>query len=109
MWSKNQYSLVFGPSDSDGSIRASGDELAERARAVVDAFPMDYTTFPDDWTGGLGVEVLDAAGVQRLREAISVWGEQLYPPNFALTLDSYEQRLRTLEGRRLEAEIARTD
>jgi hypothetical protein len=109
MWSKNQYSLIFGPSDTDGSIQASGAELARRARAVVDAFPMDYTLFPADWTGDLGVEVLDAAGVQRLREAIGVWGEQFYPPNFAHTLDGYEQLLQRLEGRRLEAEIARTD
>ncbi len=75
----------------------------------VDAFPMDYATFPGDWTGSLGVEVLDLGGVQRLREAIGVWGEQFYPPNFAHTLDGYEQRLRKVEGRRLEAEIARTD
>jgi hypothetical protein len=109
MWSKNQYMLVFGPTDSEGLIRVSGSELAARARAELDAFPMDYTTFPGDWTGGLGVEVLDATGVHRLREAIGLWGEQFYPPDFADTLDGYEQRLRALEGRRLQAEIARTD
>ena len=109
MWSKNQYMLVFGPSDAEGFIRVSGDELAAQAQAVQAAFPMDYMTFPGDWTGGLGVEVLDAAGVQGLREAIGLWGEHFYPPNFADTLDGYEQRLRALDGRRLEAEIARTD
>ena len=109
MWNKNQYMLVFGPSDADGLVRVSGSELAARARVEQDAFPMDYATFPGDWTGDLGVEVLDAAGVHRLLEAIGVWGEQFYPPDFAHALDGYQQRLRTLEGRRLEAEIARTD
>jgi hypothetical protein len=109
MWSKNQYVLLFGPSDADALILVSGDELAARARAEQDAFPMDYTTFPGDWTGSLGVEVLDLAGMQRLREAIGIWGERFYPPGFAHTLDGYEQRLRRLEGRRLQAKIGSPD
>jgi hypothetical protein len=105
MWSKNQYALVFGPSDGNGVIRVSGDELAAQARAEQDAFPMDYATFPADWSGAIGVEVLDQAGVQRLREAMRVWGEGFYPPEFGRTLNAYEQRLRALEGRHLQAEI----
>jgi hypothetical protein len=109
MWNKNQYMLVFGPSDGDGLIRVSGSELSARARVEQDAFPMDYATFPGEWTGDLAPEMLDEAGVHRLREAIGVWGEQFYPQEFAQTLNGYQQRLRMLEGRRLQAEIAAND
>ena len=109
MWKKNQYVLVFGPSEADGNVRISHDELVARAREEQDAFPMDYASFPSEWTGGLGAQVLDREGVQRLREAIELWGERFYPPEFARTLDDYEQRLRELEGRRPQAEVARSD
>jgi hypothetical protein len=109
MWSKNQYALAFGPSDAEGFIRVSGDELAARTNDVVAASPMDYLAFPGGWTGGLGAEVIDLAGVQRLRDAMGVWGEQFYPADFARTLDAYERRLHKLEGRQLRAEVARTE
>ena len=70
---------------------------------------MDYASFPADWSGGLGVELLDQSGVQRLREAIAVWGEEFYPPEFALTLGGYEGRLRALEGRQLQAQLVGAD
>lgn len=71
-------------------------------------FPMDYVSFPAEWSGGIGAEILDAAGVQRLREAIRVWGDDHVPTQLAADLDTYEERVQPLADRELTAEIART-
>jgi hypothetical protein len=109
MWNKNQYVLLFGPSDDEGMIRVSGDELTRRANAEQAMFPMDYATFPAQWSGGLGAEVLTLEGVEQLREAMATWGADLYPKDLDRELDHYETRLTQLEGAELGVEVARTD
>ena len=108
MWSKNQYALLFGPSDERGLISISADDLTRQARHEEAAFPMDYVSFPAKWAGGIGAEILDADGVQRLREAISVWGDGHLPALLAGDLDGYETRIRRFAHQRLVAEVART-
>ena len=108
MWAKNQYALLFGPSDERGVISISGDDLTSGARAVQEMFPMDYVSFPAEWSGGIAAEILDAAGVQRLREAIRVWGDHHVPPQLAADLDTYEERVQPLADRELMAEVAYT-
>jgi hypothetical protein len=61
MWSKTQYVLVFGPTDEQGLLRISGTELTERTRAVQGFFLMDYATFPQEWSGGVGAEPMAVA------------------------------------------------
>src|SRR5439155_21669855 len=51
MRSKNPYRLLFGPADAGGVIRISSDELRAKARAAIDFFPIDYSNFPEAWTG----------------------------------------------------------
>lgn len=109
MWSKNQYLLLFGPSGDDGMIHVSGEELTRRAQAEQAMFPMDYVSFPAQWSGGIGAEVLTLDGIQRLRDAIRTWGADLYPPDLDRDLDEYELRLETLDDKSMSAEVARTD
>jgi len=109
MWNKNQYILVFGPSDDDGMIRVSGEELTRRARAEQAMFPMDYVSFPEEWSGGVGADVLTLEGVERLRDAMRTWGPDLYPAQLGRDLDDYEARIREVHGADLSAEVARGD
>lgn len=102
MWSKNQYLLLFGPSGDDGMIHVSGEELTRRAQAEQAMFPMDYVSFPAQWSGGIGAEVLTLDGIQRLRDAIRTWGADLYPPDLDRDLDEYELRLETLDDKSIE-------
>jgi hypothetical protein len=106
MWAKNQYALLFGPSDERGVISITGDELVSAARAEAGMFPMDFVAFPAEWSGGIGAKILDAAGVQRLREGIRVWGDDHVPHRLAADLDAYEKRVQPLAGRKLKAEVA---
>jgi hypothetical protein len=108
MWTKNQYALLFGPSDERGVISITGDELMSGVRAEQDMFPMDYVSFPAEWSGGIGAEILEAAGVQRLREAIGVWGDDHVPHRLAADLDAYEERVQLHAARKLTAEVAHT-
>jgi hypothetical protein len=108
MWSKNQYALLFGPSDERGVISVSGDDLTRGATAIQDLFPMDYASFPAEWSGGIGAEIVDADGVQRLRVAMDIWGDDHLPNGLRDDLDEYEARMKTLARRRLRADVART-
>src|SRR5713226_6616807 len=54
---KNPIYLRFGPSDSDGTITISRDDLVAEAQGFVVPSPMDYIGFPGGWTGQLAVEV----------------------------------------------------
>jgi len=109
MWHKNQYVLPFGPSDDEGFIRISGPELKERADEWQALLLMDYETFPERWTGGIGAEVLTAEGIEPLRSAMETWGPDFYPPQLVDDLQTYEARLRDVQGQALRAEVARTD
>jgi hypothetical protein len=108
MWSKNQYALLFGPSDERGVISVTRDELMRSVHDDEAAFPMDYASFPDEWSGGIGAAVLDAAGVQRLRDAITLWGDGHLPPALAADLDGYEKHVQPVAHRRLAADVAHT-
>jgi hypothetical protein len=104
---KNQYALVFGPTDEHGLVRIAGRELTERTRAVQDFFPMDYVSFPQEWSGGIGAEPV--TDIERLRSAMRTWGDDdLYPPNLRGGLDEYDRKLRALDKSRLEVEVAQT-
>jgi hypothetical protein len=108
MWEKNQYHLLFGPSNEHGLIHVTGDELQSMAEREANAFPMDYAGFPDGWTGGMGVEVVDASGLERLRSGVRTWGSGSFRPEYPQLLDAYADRLDELGSRRLSAEVARS-
>jgi hypothetical protein len=105
MVSKNPYRLLFGPSDADGVIRISSEELQTKTRAEIDFFPMDYSTFPDTWTGTMGAEVVDLDRVRGLRSAMELWGSASYPPDFEAVLNEYEARLQHLDNSQLNASV----
>jgi hypothetical protein len=105
MLSKNPYRLLFGPSGADGVIRVSSDELRAKTRAEIDFFPMDYSTFPDTWTGTMGAEVVDLDRVRGLRSAMELWGSASYPPDFEAVLNEYEARLQHLDNSQLNASV----
>jgi hypothetical protein len=108
MWSKNQYALPFGPSDERGVISVSGDDLMRGAATIQDLSPMDYASFPAEWSGGIGAEIVDAFSVQRIRDAIGLWGGDHLPGGIRDDLDGYEARMKMLSQRQLLAEVAHT-
>jgi hypothetical protein len=105
MLSKNPYRLLFGPSGADGVIRVSSDELRAKTRAEIDFFPMDYSTFPETWTGTIEADVVDLNGVDRLRSAMELWGCDSFPPEFGRILNDYEEKLRRLDSSQLNASV----
>jgi hypothetical protein len=102
---KNPYRLLFGPADAGGVIRISSDELRAKARAEIDFFPMDYSSFPEAWTGAVEVDVLDVNGVHRVRSAMDLWGDAFYPPDFNRVLTEYEENLHQLDLSLLHASV----
>ena len=107
MIEKNSIRLLFGPADDLGIVRITGDELIEAAAREVDLFPMDYLAFPGGWTGESSAEVLDVAGIERLREAANVWGSVALRNDADPGWVGWERRLRIVGDRQLEAEIFR--
>lgn len=105
MVSKNPYRLLFGPSDVHGVISITSDDLRTKTRAEIDFFPMDYSIFPEAWTGTMEAEVVDLGGVERLRSAMELWGSDSFPPDFGRVLNDYEEKLRRLDNSQLNASV----
>lgn len=107
MTGKNPIRVLFGPADDSGIVRITGAELTEAAKQVADLFPMDYLAFPGGWTGQVIAEVVDLAGIERLREAASVWGAMSYRDDADPGWVEWERRLRLAGDRQLKAEVVR--
>src|SRR5437868_951257 len=62
---KNDYDLAFGPSDGNGEITVTGEDIVKEARQVANFFLMDYADIKADSTGEIMVRTFVADDVRR--------------------------------------------
>ena len=72
MGSKNDVSMVVGPTSADGSVFVSADEIIAEIDKTTSMFPQDYR--PDTWTRKVEARVMTAADVGRFERGIEAWG-----------------------------------
>ena len=70
---KNSYNLVFGPSDEQGRVEATRDEIIKDARKSMELFLMDYGEIKTYWTGQLQVTPMNRESIGRALSAIRLF------------------------------------
>lgn len=88
---KNPFNLAFGPSDEQGKVIVSRDQILLEARKTIDLFPMDHWNIEFDWTGALQATPRNRESLSRALSAIRLFRSYDYPPG-------YEEALRTADA-----------
>lgn len=109
MHAKNPYHLMFGPADERGVMEVTDAELIAEARTEQTLALMDYAAFPEEWTGEIWVEIIDLARLERVREAIGIYGAVNYQPGIETRLSEYEVRLREVSDSTLSVSLRPSD
>lgn len=68
---KNDVSMILGPTDEDGSITVSLEELQARSRETASDFPMDYR--PDTWTRKVEARAMTRSDIERFEVGYQEW------------------------------------
>jgi hypothetical protein len=80
---KNPYNLVFGPSDEQGRIVVTRDQIIGEAKKSLDLFLMDYGDLETEWTGKLRVTPMNRESIERALSAVRLFRRvHKYPPGF---------------------------
>jgi hypothetical protein len=94
MYRKNSYRLFFGPTDDDGLVVITREELAEQARKTNNFFVMDYVGLGPDWTGEVSLRPVNLQAIEQVRTGFATWESAgFYPSDFLEQMDALEQRL----------------
>jgi hypothetical protein len=96
---KNSYRFSLGPTDAEGELRITAEQLSGMARNINSFFLMDYVGLDAGWTGEIIIKPVDQKGLTRLRGAYETWGESgFYGSDFASDLDRLESALQDADG-----------
>lgn len=88
---KSPFDFVFDPSDAQGKIEVSRDQILLEARKTIDLFPMDHWNIEADWNGVLRVTPMNREALARALSAIRLFRSYDSPPG-------YEEALRTADA-----------
>lgn len=103
---KNDYGLLFGPTDASGKLVIKDMDLRQQAKKQLDLFPMDYVSPEGAWTGAMKIRVLNRTDVVNLQNAYETWKDAgLYPADFPLHLSRLQAQLEANRDRRLSARV----
>jgi len=109
MQRKNDYGLLFGPTNEAGALTVSGADLERMAHLVNGLFLMDYVGLLGWWTGEIVVTPFDLDAVRRAEHAHRTWAEAIpdfYPPDFVDQMDRLTERLAASSGGELDVAAA---
>jgi hypothetical protein len=98
---KNPFNLLFGPSDEQGKIEVSRDNILSEARKEIDLFPMDHWNMEVDWTGALRVTPTNRESLARALCATRLFRSYDYGRGYEESLSAADAIL----GRRGKAEM----
>jgi hypothetical protein len=104
MQRKNDYRLLFGPTNSKGALAVTRAEIERSVRHEQLTGLMDFMGL-GDWIGEIVVTPLNREAVERAREGHRVWAQampELYAPDFLDQMDQLTQRLAANHGRDLD-------
>lgn len=94
MGHKNDYGLLFGPSDASGELVIKALDLQQQVKGQLDLFPMDYVSPEPAWTGAMRIRVLNQTDVVYLQNAYETWKDAgLYPADLSLHLSRLKVQL----------------
>ncbi|WP_242395822.1 hypothetical protein [Anaeromyxobacter oryzisoli] len=80
---KNDFKLVFGPTDSAGRLRVSREDLLREGGNEKRLFPMDYGDVEADFSGELKVTPMNREALSRALTAYSMFNNvSPYPAGY---------------------------
>jgi hypothetical protein len=80
---KNDFKLVFGPTDSAGRLRVSREDLLREGGNEKRLFPMDYGDVETDFSGELKVTPMNREALSRALAAYSMFNKvSPYPTGY---------------------------
>ena len=113
---KNDVSMGLGPTDEQGSVVASLEDLQAVLHREASFFPMDYR--PDTWTRKVEARVMTSVDIERFESASNPWRDSpdLYAPGEVEAIHGWAERMRlyagkniTIDGEILGSEIQQLD
>ncbi len=106
MRKKNDYHVLFGPSDRQGRIQVRKSEILEKIREEQSLFPMDYEG--EEFRGeSLRVEPMGLRDLESALKAYEVYGPEAgYPERYREVLTGAWETLYRLRPRRLELDVS---
>jgi len=94
---KNSFSFLFGPSDREGKIAISWEEIVKRANETAQFWIMDYGSFEKTFIGELEVGFADEGRLKRALKAYSDYnGAFSFPPGYEVNVRRAMQIAREL-------------
>ncbi len=95
MTRKNDYNLMFGPTDRTGTLAISRADLANHVHVVQLSGLMDYMGL-SMWTGELMLTPFNGKAIRQAEDGHRVWARALpeaYPSDFLAQMASLARRL----------------
>lgn len=102
---KNAHNLGFGPSDINGKIYVTREQILAEARKNRELFLMDYAAIETAWTGTLIITPMNREAIRRARSAVQLFGSRQYAYNHEEILSAAERALAQLGSGRLTASV----
>jgi len=102
---KNSFDLLFGPSDAEGGIEVTRDQVLNEARKSMELFAMDYMDIESYWTGKLQVTPMNREAVTRALSAYRLFRRYEYPPDYEKNLQAADAALSQVSQLRLAAAV----
>lgn len=101
---KNDFRMIFGPSDPSGQITVNSNEIESEVESAYTLFPMDYGDI-SEFKGEVVLAVLDCPQLESAIRAFDLFHKvSSYPPDFRDKLVAAWKKLFHLRPKRLEIE-----
>ena len=78
---KNPYGFIFGPTNHDGCVIITREEVLKRADAELAMAMMDFVPLKGGFTGTITLKVLDKDGIGRAIQAYQSFHKFTYYPS----------------------------
>lgn len=103
---KNDFGLGFGPTDVQGQLAITRDDLLREAEKDKRFFIMDYGDPEADFSGELVVSPLNSDALERAVEAYHLYKEVWpYPPSYLEQIQQAQRMLELLRPSKLSVEV----
>jgi len=103
---RSDFSLGFGPSDEQGVLVITYEDLIRQARELCDFFIMDYGDPEKDLAGEIVVAAKNREALLRATEAYDSFQHVVqFPPRYAEQIQEARMLLDELRPKRLSVEI----
>ena len=86
--SKNNYSFIIGPTDSEGEVSISKNEIINRANNTLKLAIMDYDILEENFTGEIKAKTMNKTDIGNAFAAYEIYGKDNYPKNYIVKLNN---------------------